>query len=203
MKACLVPFVEIDGLFFEDNPAIYKRSQLISSTGLTRCVDNLPHNKKWTMKSSSTGQEIDLTDNPTSDKNELVIQPNTLPYGLYMITYGIYSKGDNSLLSQQSTFVKVIETGIAVYGLEYGTSNLKLGYAQIIVFEPNKFTFDFDYIADVSSLDYKYFCAKLEQNDNSSTSSINFGSELKEAKSNNVPLSSTCFDSTGNFFYYL
>ena len=199
-------FVEIDGMYFEDDPGEYKRSQLITVTGLTRCVDNLPYIKKWSLyrkKDDGTYDPVDLTDNPTSDRNQLVIQPNSLEYGYYKIIYEIVvTLADGSTRNpKEKTFIKLIETGIAVYGLEFGTNNLKIGYAQDITFQPNKFSFDFDYLADIPSLQFKFYCRKVQKSGKVLLDNLDFGPELKTAQTsgyNFKQADSPCFQSTGS-----
>ena len=178
-----------------NNPGLSVRSQLLTITGLTRCVDNFPHIKKWSITLLDSSTDIDLSSNPTSNTASLVIQQNYLSYGLYQITYQIYSMQDLiSPLSSEVTYIKIIPTGISVYGLEYGKTYLKVGFAQEIVFQPNIYSFDFDFIADISLLEFRYYCLKINITEN--TNSTDFGDELKTSKLENKKLYSSCFNST-------
>ena len=129
----------------------------------------------------------------------MVLQPNTLSYDLYKITYQILNPDTLQLLTLQcsaSTYINVTATGLSVYGLEYRITNLKIGFAQGFLLQPNTFTFDIDYIANISNLNFQFYCKKILKTDNSSFSTHDFGSELKYAQKNNLnPIGSTCFDS--------
>ena len=129
----------------------------------------------------------------------MVLQPNTLLYDLYKITYQILNPDTLQLLTPQcsaSTYINVTATGLSVYGFEYGISNLKIGFAQGFLLQPNTFTFDNDFIANISNLNFQFYCKKIIKTDNSSFSTQDFGSELKYAQKNNKnQIGSTCFDS--------
>ena len=118
-----------------------------------------------------------------------------MTYGIYQIFYQITAAdpSESSLFDtaycRRSTWINVVETGITVYGLEYGTNNLNLGYNQEIFLQPDHFSFDYDFVANITNLSFNFYCEKL----NSNTSFSNFGIELKALKNNPSLGTSTCF----------
>lgn len=97
------------------NPAIFKRSKLFSLVGFTTlsCNIQLNNSKSWTLYNvnESTGvlmNQISLSNNPSSYMAELVIQPNTLAYGLYRFSYVVQMSTPSYFLSQAIINLQVI-----------------------------------------------------------------------------------------------
>jgi hypothetical protein len=118
-------------------------------------------------------KNLDLTLNPSVATNQLKIQPNTLDYGLYQITYqGIvkYSNGQTNI-TYLDTYVRIIPTGLGIFPFENGVTGIKIGSSQSINFNPVQNSFDFDNLATFNSLSFKFYCRTV---DNFTGQMINF-----------------------------
>ena len=162
-----------------NNSKIYKKSDFIDIKSETtlKCKFSLINEKSWViyMLNELTGineQQIFLTDNPTVNYAELVIQPNTLAYGLYRFVYTVKMTGtnSNSFQSQIDTFIQVIPSGLVISALKSsqpiygGTIEITRGFDQQIQFNPFINSYDIDSIAIMTSLTFKYSCQIIDSN---------------------------------------
>jgi hypothetical protein len=157
---------------------------------------------QWLLNRVDIVQSIDLTSNPTSNSPGLVMQANTLAYGTYEFIYqvninvpGMNSGG--SFTSSISTYIQIVPTGLAIFALQNGISTILIGYGQTQVLDPTKYSFDFDNVASISTLSYKYYCVTIL----TSLSAISSSSiDLATYKSNpklSMSSNQTCFSSSG------
>ena len=158
-------------------PRIQTKSDLFSLSGITtiNCNTSLSNQKKWLIYKVDeiTGQDLEqitqsLKNNPTIDYAELVIQPQTLTYGLYRF---VFTSSMNDMTSSQiDTFVKIIPSGLVLSTLSLsqpmygGTIEITRGWNQSIKFNPFLNTYDIDSVAVITSLSFKYSCQIIDSN---------------------------------------
>jgi hypothetical protein len=98
---------------------------------------------KWSstlIVNSTFMTKIDLSSNPTWQSTILVTQANSLAFGLYAFNFQTnvtITKTSNILFQTNNitTYVQIIPSGLAVYGLENGVSSLLIGTQTIIQLE--------------------------------------------------------------------
>ena len=108
-------------------------------------------------------RQIFLKNNPTLNYAELVLQPQTLNYGLYKIVYTLKLSGSNltTFQSQIDTFIQIIPSGLVISALRSsqpmygGTVEITRGFDQQIQFNPFLHSYDIDSVAVVTSLTFK------------------------------------------------
>jgi hypothetical protein len=199
-----------------NNSKDYKKSNLIDIKSVTtiNCGSYLINEKSWAiyMLNKLTGineQQIFLTDNPTVNYADLVIQPNSLAYGLYRIVYTVKMTGSNSksLQSQIDTFIQVIPSGLVISALKSsipmygGTIEITRGFDQQIQFDPFINSYDIDSVAVVTSLTFKYSCQIIDSNIQMGYTQIPGTNQiiyLDDFKLNSsLSLLNSCFNQTG------
>jgi len=127
------------------------------------------------MVNSMTGideKQIYLNTNPTLAYAELVLQPQTLSYGLYRIVFTatqILSNSTEKLSNSIDTFIEIVPSGLVVSSLRLskpmfgGTIEITRGSNQAIQFNPYLFTYDIDGVAVITSLKFEYSCQIVNQ----------------------------------------
>jgi hypothetical protein len=208
-----IEFKSIDYL----KPTIQKRNDLFSLTGITKisCGSILTNQKKWLIYAinEQTGLEmnkIELFNNPTINYAQLVIQPQTLNYGLYKFEYTVamtLNANTSVFSSQMSTYVKIEPSGLILSGLSLrqgiygGTIEISRGQQQPITFNPYLNSYDIDSMLVVRNLNFKYSCQLIDSNVESGfplmpgTNTTIFLSDIKTNAS--LQLYNKCFNSTG------
>ena len=201
MTLCNEPFVGIDFLSLQASPKEKLRSQLFTVAGRVICAQDMVYLSSWRVflidtNDFSTTAEIDLSKNPTAASNEILIYANVLNYGLYMFSFQI--KGtlkESSKIYTQNTYIKIIPTGLAIFGLENGVSCTSIGFKQTFVLNPAAFSIDFDYIASFQTLKFDFFCRKIFKNQ------INKNASLQYLNDDSASINLfSCFNSTGKCF---
>ena len=132
--------------------------------------------RKWKVyKTTDLSMSQDFASgNPSSDCSEISFNGNTLAYETYIFiftatyTYQDIILGPTSRNSSISTFVQVIPSGIAVFGFPNGVQQLMFGYTQTIEIDPGSNSIDFDNLADLKSLNYTFYCRRVDTSDQSS-----------------------------------
>jgi hypothetical protein len=118
------------------------------------------------------GKQIYLKSNPTLTYAELVLQPQTLSYGLYRIVFTatqILSNSTEKLSNSIDTFIEIIPSGLVLSSLKLskpmygGTIEITRGSSQSIQFNPYLFTYDIDGVAVITSLKFEYSCQIVNQ----------------------------------------
>ena len=104
MIDCESPVVDIEKkspLFY--SPSVHKKNELFSLIGSTvlACNVSAQNKKEWIVYKidESTGMaqySVSLPNNPTTEYAELVVQPNSLSYGLYMFRFRVSMLNANS-----------------------------------------------------------------------------------------------------------
>ena len=137
--------------------------------------------------------QIYLKTNPTMAYAELVLQPQTLSYGLYRIVFTATQIFDNStekLSNSIDTFIEIIPSGLVISSLRLskpmygGTIEITRGSSQSIQFDPYLFTYDIDGVAVITNLKFEYSCQIVYQ-----------GTINATVRSNTLD---TCFNETNN-----
>jgi hypothetical protein len=161
------------------------------------CANSLANLKEWSIfvVNNMTGKDetqIYLKTNPTLAYAELVLQPQTLSYGLYRIVFTATQILSNSI----DTFIEIIPSGLVISSLRLskpmygGTIEITRGSNQSIQFNPYLFTYDIDGVAVITGLKFEYSCQIVNQ-------AINV-----TAKVNTLD---TCFNGTNDgleFFFF-
>jgi hypothetical protein len=180
----------------------------------------LIHQKEWTIFRviDPNEEQIFLNNNPTINYADLVLQPQTLSYGLYRIVFTV-KMIDTNCSSSAFTFIQIIPSGLVLSSLKLsqpmygGTIEITRGQNQQIQFDPFLFTYDIDNVAVITSLTFKYSCQLIESNIpkgyplQPETGEIIYLDDFKADQS--LSQFNTCFSSPGkknnfqmfNFFY--
>jgi hypothetical protein len=164
----------------------------------------------WTVNQiSNTGNKsnIDLAQNPTSYLSELILQANTLMYGLYEINLEVKlvtSDKSSPLSSLIKTYIQIIPTGIVVNAIENGISSILIGSQQNLTLNPSRYSFDLDHlIAPSQILQFKFYCTTLLFNTTFNQSLSQIQEDLLKIKTSGISSSlsrnRTCFNSISKF----
>jgi hypothetical protein len=133
--------------------------------------------KEWSifMVNNMTGideKQINLITNPTLTYAELVLQPQTLSYGLYRIVFTatqILFNSTETLSNSIDTFTEIAPSGLVISSLRLskpmygGTIEITRGSSQSIPFNPYLFSYDIDGVAVITNLIFEYSCQIVNQ----------------------------------------
>lgn len=155
------------------NPKIYLRSSIIDLQGQTllNCPVNLNNTKQWYIYNvdKATGNQLSLvtlSNNPTVNYAELVIQPNTLGFGLYKAVYQVTMSYNTIYTSQIETYFEIDPAGLvisSIYGSPGGgTYETNRGIGQTIQLTPVYYSYDIDGIATISKLKFQFYCSVID-----------------------------------------
>ena len=190
-------------LYIYEYSSVIKRSTLFSLSTLTYfvCNQNYTQQFSWSLKSFNTTLYINLTSNPSWQSSELVMQSNSLEYGLYEATINTQIKLENSnsvFANNKSITFQIIPTGINVYGLPNGVQSILIGSNQSFSLNPRKHSVDLDSLISPSNLTFKFYCVTKFSNYSSSIDLLTY------KMNSSLPMNSnqTCFDSNSKFFYF-
>ncbi len=159
-------------------PLIKKRNDLFSLVGRTtlNCNPFLTNQKQWLIfkvnpQNGLPLTQIHLTNNPTINYAQLVIQPQTLMYGLYQFEYTVTMTQTNSsapVSSQIRTYVQIEPSGLILstlslsQGIYGGTIEISRGQHQEIPFNPYLNSYDIDSTLVITTLTFKYSCRIID-----------------------------------------
>jgi hypothetical protein len=152
---------------------------------------------EWGLNYLDLNKSIDLTNNPTFQSSELVMQPLSLNYGMYFILVQVnISLSLNAFSLNDWTYVEIMPTGLIVNSLQNSASYILIGSQQMLTLDPASFTIDLDYLVSSSSLSFKFFCDKI--NISSTNVDQNTTFDLFSFKNKPQPDAfATCFNSNG------
>ncbi len=168
-KQCAAPFLTIEKQMTFNNPLQIERSKLftVSSNETSQCeIQHYTLKKSWDlMKFDDLSQQfsikIDLSTNPTSLLNELVVQSNTLSYGLYKFNFTIEIQALNlTKLNSIQTYIEIIPTGLVIFALPNGVSQILIGSSQSVSLKPSIYSYDYDQVINANSLIFGFYCKK-------------------------------------------
>ena len=176
------------------NPKKIFRSNLftVSSVISFYCKTNFTYENKWKLTKIDLNtfadlSTIDLSSNPSSQLSELVLNENTLAYGLYRFQFQVVVKfnGNKQISSNLAeTFIEIIPTGLAVFAIENGVSSVLIGTKQSFDLQPSVFSSDFDNIIQPSELNFTFYCQTVNLSDQNSISTQASKIDLLSFKNN-------------------
>jgi hypothetical protein len=198
-------------------PLIQKRNDLFSIVGKTniKCDAFLANAKKWLIyeineQNGLDMNQIDLVNNPTINYAQLVIQPQTLNYGLYRFVFNVtmtYRINSTIFSNQVYTYVRIEPSGLILSGLSLsqgiygGTIEISRGQQQPIAFNPYFNSYDIDSLLVITTLQFKYSCQIIDSCVESGfpqlpgTNATIFMDEMKMNSS--LEIYDKCFNSSG------
>lgn len=112
---------------------------------------------------------VDLSKNPTSKLSELVIKGNKVDYGLYKFELFVNVTFNVSVTLTSNvvySYVEVIPSGIAVYSVKNGVSNILIGSNQEFLLQPALYSYDMDDVITADKLGFVLYCQTIGQNFN-------------------------------------
>jgi hypothetical protein len=139
------------------------------------CPISLSNAKEWKIYGVNefTGQiekQIFIKNNPTTNYADLVLQPQTLSYGVYKCVFTVTMSNIANFTSSVETFIKIIPSGLVLSTLKLsqpmfgGTIEISRGQNQQIQFDPYLFSYDIDNVAVISTLSFRYACQVIDSN---------------------------------------
>jgi hypothetical protein len=192
MANCFKPTLNIDKLSNRNQALVVKRSEMVILSGMTQinCMQNIINTKQWFIyKINATlrerEEEIVFKNNPTLNNADLVIQPNTLEYGLYKFTFKVTLDNFNLISSHIDTYVNVTPSGLVVQALSLsgkkndggGCIEVTRGLNESIQFNPYLNSYDIDSLAVMTSQVFEYMIQIID-NDVISQSYSNLNSSF-------------------------
>jgi hypothetical protein len=199
------------------SPLVMLRSKLFSLSTITyiSCMNQtFTLTYSWTLNQISNSVNkslIDLTQNPTSHLSELVMQANTLLYGLFEFNLEVKmvtSKENNngllppSMSSFIKTYIQIIPSGIVVNAIENGISSILIGLQQNFTLNPSKYSFDLDNLITPSQiLQFKFYCTTILFNSTLNQSQEDLFSIKNSGISSSLSRNRTCFDSISKIIF--
>jgi hypothetical protein len=147
-----------------------ERASLFSIYGtlLFQCALECGVRKQWDVTEYATGIVVSLENNTSSTQSELVIQPNSLKYGVYKFNFTVianytYNGNQQEQSAHTQTIIEIVPTGIQVIGILGGISAFTIGSSQSFTLDPSVYSYDFDGIANTSQLSFQFFCQTQSQ----------------------------------------
>jgi hypothetical protein len=203
-----------------NRPKMFKQNDLIQLISITNinCPISLSNSKEWTINAVNelTGQiekQVFIKNNPTINYADLVLQPQTLSYGVYKCVYTVTMLCNANFTSSVETFIKIVPSGLVLSTLKLsqpmfgGTIEINRGQNQQVQFDPFLFTYDIDNVAVISTLSFRYACQVIDSNipqgyqQIPGTDQIIYLSDIKSNSS--LSTYNTCFNSTSILIFTL
>ncbi len=192
--------------FTQNSPKKIFRSQLFSLSTIAYFACNYTYSLDyiWSLRRVDIPKVFDLTKNPTFKSSELVIQSNTLDFGLYefIIQINIVSTDLKNVSNTANTFIQIIPSGLAIFGLQNGISSQLVGSSQSFTLNPALYSLDLDYLLSMNKLNYTFFCNSINNNwlNSSSKATIDLATYKKNPQLV-MEWNVTCFDSNSKIFH--
>ena len=125
-----------------------------------------------------------------------------LEFGLYnfRLQVVVYFNSNKSLSNADETFIEIIPSGIAIFGLENGLSSTLIGSQQAITLSPGVFTKDMDEIITPDKLEFKFYCKTINPYDKNEISSSIDLATYKSNSSLELIRNQTCFGFVSKLF---
>ena len=198
------------------SPIQAKRSKLFSLAGriVFQCVNeksSLRNEKIWRVFAvdRSTGlvlYEVDLGTNPSKYYAELVLEPNTLSYGLFKLVFGVKLAGMSTAI-ESFTYLEIVPTGLALSAFKNAVNEITFGLNQTIQLKPVLYSIDLDSLADMSKLRFYFYCRTVDSANllnpfpTSSGALVDLFSIKSGAISYALSNINSCFDSASQFYF--
>jgi hypothetical protein len=212
LKKCQSPHVKIVNAEINTTyPIIFKQNELIQLISETAFSSTWLNHKEWKIFkfNDENEQQIFIYNNPTINCADLVLQPQTLSYGVYRIVFTVKMINTNCSASA-FTNIRIIPSGLVLSSLKLsqpmygGTIEITRGQNQQIQFDPYLFTYDIDRMAVITSLSFKYSCQLIDANILQGyplQPGTNLTIYLDDFKANpTISQLNTCFNSTGMIY---
>ena len=152
--------------------------------------------------------EVNLA-NPTLTTAKLGLLKNSLSVGSYKITLKAYAKvyengqTAKSAPANDTTYLKVIPTGLRVRALPNALSNVWIGSLQVFKLSPAVYTIDPDKLVSIKTLKFKFYC-QLTSSYKLNFLTLGSYTDLETGKSTNSLSADNCFNSdTSKSKFYL
>lgn len=185
------------------SPEVLRRYLLykIKSSYSVVCGQNYTMKSYWSIENVTNIPETVLfKDNPTIQTSEVALSGGSLEYGLYKFTstaeviVTVNGRPDipSHFIGTDYTYLRVIPSGITVFGLQNGIDYTLIGRNQGLELNAPLYSFDMDDIIQTSSLKFEYFCSIKRLN-----GSIMNKTDLLTLKKQGKIDSDSCFSSTG------
>ena len=195
-------------MYSQQNPLVIYRSRQLTINTETFFSCNLTKvtQYEWFLiqLNSNLNDSLVNTNNPTIYSSTLVLQSNTLDYGVYQFkfTVKITMTNEGSVFTNDiSTYVKVIPTGLVVNALQNGIQSILIGSNQTLIFNQAMYSYDMDNFISAQLLEFKFFCQKVNATAMIMGNIGNSQIDLYQYKMNNSLMEMfsnlTCFDSNG------
>ena len=161
-------------------------------------------NISYTMKSNwyinkSSSQTLTYR-NPSFESTQLVIQSNTLEYGLYEFVFQVKFTNmytNETLSASDQTFIQIITSGLVVSAFKNGVSSIFIGSNQSLYLKPVAYSFDYDRLASIDSLNFEFYCQTINLNSYVSYQSLISLLSYKNSPVLTMNSNKTCFASQG------
>lgn len=141
------------------------------------------------------------TYNPTQTEQDFILPGNTLSFGLFKAVVTVNVSVDSmstQLSAQDTTYFKVVPTGISVIALANSVTSLTVGSLQGLTLSPASYSIDKDSFVSISSLSFKFYCRLV----NSTQTGVNYLLSDPTATDLNTGLGlNTCFNSTSSYAF--
>ena len=199
------PQLTLTPSYIQINPNQIYRSALFSlSTSIYfACNSSYTNIYAWTLQNLDSGIMIDLSANPSLQSSTLVIQSNSLAYGLYKFTIQVDTVTSlyGTFTNTAQTYTQIIPTGLAVFGIANGISSQLIGSTQPFVLNPVAYSFDMDNLVVLSSLQFDFYCQTINVNQSTLLASSQLAMPSLKAYTTNSSLvlakNVTCFGTLG------
>ncbi len=194
---CLDPVLSIINIGTLNSPYQVNRSDQFSVVAQTfyPCTANLTSDvRSWSVYSTTdlTKSKDLASGNPTKSSNEMSFSGNVLSYGTYMFiytatyTYQDIVLGSTSHSASITGYVQVIPSGIAVFGFPSGVQQMLFGCTQPIAINPGSNSIDFDNLANLASLNFNFYCRRVNESDKSTFDPSQYTSVTSLGTTNNM-----------------
>lgn len=190
------------------------------ATSVYICEQNYTYTTQWVLylfdSTSNSWNIVEILNNPTVYTTRVALRGNSLIYGIYKLVHlvtfnvSIYSGANinNIFNSTSETYINVIPTGIAVFGLANGNDRIIIGTQQSIDLNPVLYSFDMDYLVTTNVLKFKFYCQIIDWTLDYSNMTINDyflmynRTDLYKIKSQNDVEPDSCFVNNGICLYF-
>jgi hypothetical protein len=194
--------------YAQNSPKKIFRSQLFSLSTISYFACNFTYSLDyiWSLRRVDIPKIIDLTKNPTFQSSELVIQSNTLDFGVYEFIFkiNVVSTDLNNVSNTANTFIQIIPSGLAIFGLQNGISSQLVGSSQSFILNPGLYSLDLDYLLSMNKLNYTFYCNSINSNriNSSSKTTIDLATYKKNPQLA-MQWNDTCFDSNSKILQFI
>lgn len=142
----------------------------MSSNFSIDCTENVSPSYKWSIHrvdiDTMSETEFFLSNNPDLYQDTLIITGGRLGFGYHKISLytlvTVDTKNRKNINNQFSAtdyaYIRVIPTGIAVFCFDNYNKRFEIGSSQSLVLNPLTYSYDMDFLIDISSLQFKFFC---------------------------------------------